>query len=167
MSKTKDSYIEDVMAGIGCGLALFLASALSYVVVGEKGFTVIAPSMGAAVIILFFLPQSPMSKVWALVGGNVVSAMVGVTAFILFGANMVCASVAVMVSIIIMCILRCLHPPGGATALAAVVGGPAITDLGYGYVVFPTLVNCISMTLVLYCFNRLFIRDSQKTGFDS
>ena len=51
---------------------------------------------------------------------------------------------------------RCIHPPGGATALAAVIGGPNIHALGYQYTLTPIAINTAIILLVGLLFNALF-----------
>jgi len=81
---------------------------------------------------------------------------VGVTvAKIMSGDLLLASAIAVSVSIAIMHLTRTLHPPGGATALIAVIGGEAITDLGYYYVISPVLFGSLIMLLVGLLVNNL------------
>jgi len=117
----------------------------------------IAP-MGASAVLLFAAPASPLAQPWSIVGGNIVSAVVGVLCFKFLPASMAPA-IAVAVAIGLMFALRCLHPPGGAVALTAVLGGPAVTNLGFGFVASPVAVNSIVLVLVAILFNGLLGRN--------
>ncbi len=99
-------------------------------------------SFGAAAVLLFAAPTSPFAQPRAVVGGNLLSALIGVTAFQLVGDHTaVAAALAVATAITVMQLTRTIHPPGGATALIAVIGGPRVTDLGYAYVLSPVLTG--------------------------
>jgi CBS-domain-containing membrane protein len=52
--------------------------------------------------------------------------------------------------------LNCLHPPGGATALSAVIGGQAVHQLGYQYLLTPVLLNVVTLLLIAIVFNYPF-----------
>jgi CBS domain-containing membrane protein len=117
----------------------------------------IAP-MGASAVLLFAAPASPLAQPWSIVGGNIVSAIVGVMCFKFLPAGMAPA-IAVAVAIGMMFALRCLHPPGGAVALTAVLGGPAVTNLGFGFVASPVAFNSVVLVLVAILFNGLLGRN--------
>ena len=100
----------------------------------------IAP-MGASAVLLFAVPSSPLAQPWSIIGGNTVAAIVGVTAAHFISAPVLAASIAIGVAIGAMFTLRCIHPPSGAVALTAVLGGPVITSMGYRFVLWPVLLN--------------------------
>ena len=114
----------------------------------------IAP-MGASAVLLFAVPASPLAQPWSILGGNLVSALVGVTAAALLPDAFAAAAVAVAGAIASMMLMRCLHPPGGAVALTAVVGGAAIRDLGYGFVLWPVGINSLVLLIAALLFNNL------------
>ena len=114
----------------------------------------IAP-MGASAVLLFAVPSSPLAQPWSLVGGNLVAALVGVTAVRLIPDPFLAAAVAVGVAIALMMTARCVHPPSGAVALTAVLGGRAVTDLGYGFVLWPLGANSLLLLAVALAFNGL------------
>ena len=99
--------------------------------------------VGASAVVLFALPASPLAKPWSLVGGYLVCALAGVSAAKLLGDSAWAAALAVGLALAGMLWLRCLHPPGGAVALFAVVGGDGVRALGYGYVLAPVLLNAM------------------------
>jgi len=123
---------------------------------GHGGVLAIA-SMGASAVLLFAAPHGAMSQPWPVLGGHLVSALVGVTCARWFGGEpMLAASLAVALSIAAMYSLRCLHPPGGATALFAVLGGESVHALGYGYLFSPVLLNIVVLVTVAVLFNYPF-----------
>lgn len=123
---------------------------------GHGGVLAIA-SMGASAVLLFAAPHGALSQPWPVFGGHLVSASIGVTCARWLGTEpMLAASLAVSLSIAVMYILRCLHPPGGATALYAVLGGETVHALGYGYVLSPVLLDVVVLLAVAVMFNAPF-----------
>jgi CBS domain-containing membrane protein len=101
------------------------------------------------------LGASPLAQPWPVIGGNVISFLVGVTAFQWIPNPVVAAGMAVGGAILVMSLLRCLHPPGGAAALTAVIGGPAIHAAGYTFAFAPVGLNSIALVLLAASFHRL------------
>ncbi|CDZ59944.1 HPP family protein [Neorhizobium galegae bv. orientalis] len=114
----------------------------------------VAP-MGASAVLLFAVPSSPLAQPWSILGGNTVAALVGVTAALLITDPFLASAVAIAVAIAAMMTLRCLHPPSGAIALTAVLGGPTIHELGYGFVIWPIAGNSLALLLIALAFNNL------------
>ncbi|WDE02266.1 HPP family protein [Thalassomonas actiniarum] len=146
---------EQLLLALGGFLSIFIVFLISYKVTGLKGAGAILPSMGAAIVLLMAAPKAIFSRPWALFTGNVLSAVVGVCCYQWIGDNFIAAGSAVGLAMLVMFASRCLHPPGGATALAAVVGGDVIHELGFYYVLTPTLLNCLILFLVSYSVNQL------------
>jgi CBS domain-containing membrane protein len=111
-------------------------------------------SIGASAVLVFAIPASPLAQPWPVIGGNIVSALVGVAAARHIGNVYVTGPVAVGAAILAMSLLRCLHAPGGGTALIPVIGGPAIASLGYSFAVAVVAVNAIALVLVGLLFHR-------------
>ncbi|MBI1284536.1 MAG: hypothetical protein GC183_09410 [Thiobacillus sp.] len=130
---------------------------LSQVWLGGHGGILLVSSMGSAAVLLFAAPHGAMSQPWPLFGGNLVSAAIGVACVRWLGNEpMLAAALAVSLSIGAMYGLRCLHPPGGATALSFVLGGDTAHALGYGFVLSPVLLNVVAIFAVAVVFNYPF-----------
>ncbi len=86
----------------------------------------VAP-MGASAVLLFAVPASPLAQPWSIIGGNTISALIGVIVAHFVHEPALATGIAVALAIAAMSFTRCLHPPGGAAALTAVLGGPAVT----------------------------------------
>lgn len=150
------SLVEKCVAAIGGGLAiLLLISVSAYAVSGTDAITVIG-SMGASAVLLFAVPHGQLSQPWPVIGGHVISAVIGVTCARAITNPTVAAMCAVGLSIGAMLQFKCIHPPGGATAFTAVLGGESIIDLGYAFVLFPVLVNALIMMLLACVLNGPF-----------
>ena len=118
--------------------------------------TLLIGSMGASAVLLYGAPRSPLAQPRNLVGGHVVSAIVGVACWKLFHPHpWLAAAAAVATAIALMHAARMLHPPGGATALIAVVGSPAIHDLGFFYVLVPATAGPLILLAVAVLVNNI------------
>ena len=116
-------------AGAICGLLLTGLTCHFLLAPDSASVYLIAP-MGASAVLLFCLPASPLAQPWSVVGGNVVSGLVGVACVRWLGPSVGVAALAACLAIAAMFALRCLHPPGGAVALTTVVGGASVQAAG-------------------------------------
>lgn len=123
-------------------------------------------SFGASAVLLFGAPRAPFSQPRNLIGGHVLSALVGVTCYrFLPDMLFVQEATAVATAIALMMVTHTLHPPGGATALIAVIGPEAVHQLGWAYV-FPVLMGAVLMLLVAVLSNNLYERGSYPDRWD-
>jgi CBS domain-containing membrane protein len=123
---------------------------------GLGGSASLVASMGASAVLLFAVPHGPLSQPWAVFGGHLVSAVIGVACVKLNVHHLLASALAVALAISAMHYMRCIHPPGGATALTAVAGGDAVHALGFNYVLTPVLLNVCVILLVAMVFNWPF-----------
>lgn len=133
------------ITGLLCGLMLGNGIAHPFLV---------AP-MGASAVLLFAVPASPLAQPWPVLGGNVISAFVGITVTRLISDPTVAAAVAVGAAIAVMSLLRCLHPPGGAVALSAVLGATGHAPPEYIYALVPVGMNTALLLIVAILFHRI------------
>jgi CBS domain-containing membrane protein len=113
-------------------------------------------SFGASSVLIYGVIQSPLAQPRNLVGGHLISAIVGVTiAKLLPDIFWLTAALSVSISIVLMQLTKTLHPPGGATALIAVTGSVEIKNLGYWYVAMPVLSGVMILLLVALIFNNI------------
>lgn len=136
----------------GIGLIAFLQSN----VLNEHDNLFLIGSFGASSVLIYGAIQSPLAQPRNLVGGHLISALVGVTMHLLIPDMLwLAAALAVSISIVLMQITKTLHPPGGATALIAVIGSEKVKALGYMYVLSPVLSGCTILLLVALVFNNM------------
>lgn len=150
------SHKEKILSGIGGVLGIFFTFYITSKLIPNANFAYIVPSFGASAVLLFAIPHGPLSQPWNLFAGHLVSAFIGVTCAQYFHNEMFAAALAVGLAISAQYYLRCLHPPGGATALVAVIAGKAITDLGYWFLLTPVLINVVIIFIVAVLFNYGF-----------
>ncbi|BBK37056.1 membrane protein [Allostella sp. ATCC 35155] len=114
----------------------------------------VAP-MGAATVLLFVVPASPMAQPWPLLGGNILSALVGAAVGRWIHDPALAAGLAVTLAIGAMSLAGCLHPPGAAVALTAILGGPEAADAGFLFPLLPVAPNCLVLLASGWIFHRL------------
>lgn len=134
---------EVLVSIVGAFVATLFASFFSYMILSAEQTPIILASTGASAMLIFGLPHSPVSRPWHLVGGHLVSALVGVTCQKLVTNPILASSLAIAIAMLLMHYLRCMHPPGGATAVTAVIGGEQVAALGYSFVILPVFFNSI------------------------
>jgi CBS domain-containing membrane protein len=105
-----------------------------------------------------------LAQPWPLVGGQLVSTIIGVLCAQLVSDTAFASAYAVAGSVLAMLLLRCLHPPGAAAALAPVLGGHPITTLGYGFVLMPVGINVVAMLIMALVINRWLLRHEYPAG---
>ncbi|HEY0635964.1 MAG TPA: HPP family protein [Gammaproteobacteria bacterium] len=150
------SHTERWISAVGGFLGVLAVLWFSSRVLDQQGAAMLIASMGATSVLLFAVPHGTLSQPWPVLGGHVISAFIGVTCAQQIGEPFVAAALAVGMAIAVMYYLRCLHPPGGATALAAVLGGEAVAQLGYGFVVTPVLINALIILITAALVNLPF-----------
>jgi CBS-domain-containing membrane protein len=149
-------HTEKIISAVGgfIGIALTMWISLSYL--GTQGAALLIASMGASAVLLFAVPHSPLTQPWPVIGGHTAAALIGVACAQWISIPLLAAPLSVALTIITMHYLRCLHPPGGGTALAAVVGGSEIHALGFQFVLTPVLLNATLILLSAIIVNYAF-----------
>ena len=148
---------ECVVGALGAFIGLCGTGLLCQWALGIEAHWLIAP-MGASAVLLFAAPASPLAQPWSILVGNGVSALMGVASATLVPDPALASALAVTLAIGAMFLTRSLHPPGGAVALTAVIGGEGIRQLGVGYVLLPVLINSSLLLVLGLCYNRLLGR---------
>lgn len=120
------------------------------------GLTLLIGSFGASAVLIYSAIDSPLAQPRNLIGGHVLSALIGVACRIVFAdAPEMAAAMAVSLAIAVMLLTRTLHPPGGATALIAVIGGEEIYALGFLYAAVPVGVGALLMLVIALLVNNI------------
>ncbi|MEW5754664.1 MAG: HPP family protein [Pseudomonadota bacterium] len=139
-------------------VALLCVGYASSLFVSTETVPLLVASMGASAVLLFSAALSPMSQPWPLVMGHVLSAAAGVTAAQYIADVVVASAAAVALSVLAMYLFRCLHPPGAAAALAAVLGDDKIHAMGYQFLITPVLINVAILMLLAVLINRVIFK---------
>jgi CBS-domain-containing membrane protein len=147
---------EIAWSWLGAFLGIGLVAYVNDSVVAKTDSVLLIGSLGASAALIYGAIKSPLAQPRNLVGGHLISALIGVSAFKLLAPHLwLAGAVAVATSIAVMHATKTLHPPGGATALIFILGSPKMHSLGYLYVIMPVGAGVLLMLLVALLVNNL------------
>jgi CBS domain-containing membrane protein len=154
--ETLVDFKEHFWAFLGSFIGIGIIAYVQSMVLSANDNLFLIGSFGASSVLVYGVIQSPLAQPRNLVGGHLISAILGVTvARFVPDILWLTAPLAVSLSIVCMQITRTLHPPGGATALIAVIGSEKIKALGYAYVLSPVLSSCAILLITALIFNNM------------
>lgn len=144
------------LASLGAALSILgVYWGASYWLTSQDAVFMLA-SMGASAALLFASPHAPLSQPWPVLCGHLLSALVGVSCYRFCPWPWLAPALAAGGAVLLMHYAHCLHPPGAATALAAVLGSDQVHALGYAFLLFPVGVNVLVLLLCALLFNAPF-----------
>jgi CBS domain-containing membrane protein len=147
---------ERIRACCGALIGILLTGLVNRLMLGPTpGLPLLLAPLGASAVLLFAAPASPLAQPWSVIGGNLIAAIIGVAFAQWIPDPVLAAALALATAIGMMFALRCLHPPSGAIALTAVLGGPAIQALGFHFVLSPVAVSSSLLVLSALLFNNI------------
>ena len=150
-SNNTDALIGAVGAALGIAITWLVCDALL-----DGVAPILVVSMGASAVILFTMPTVPAAQPLPLILAHCQAALFGVMAAHVFDNTALAVGVAVGVHAGLMVRFGYMHPPSGGTALTAIIGGEAITDLGYSFIWRPVLLNAVLLVLLAVLINAPF-----------
>ena len=155
-SPPRVSLFEIIWSWIGAFLGIAAVAVINFNSLEETDLIMIIGSFGASAVLIYGAIKSPLAQPRNLIGGHIISAIIGVTTYNIFHNHMwLAASVAVATAIAVMHATKTLHPPGGATSLIAVIGSQKIHNLGYLYVILPAGLGALIMLVVALLVNNI------------
>ena len=155
-SPPRVSLPEILWSFLGSFLGIGAVAYINYGWLDKTDLVMIIGSFGASAVLIYGAIKSPLAQPRNFLGGHVLSALIGVTAFKLLAPHLwLAAALAVAFSIALMHATKTLHPPGGATALIAVISGAKVHNLGYLYVLVPVAAGALVMLAVALLVNNL------------
>ncbi len=147
---------EILWSWIGSLIGITLVAFLEHYFFKNSDLVMIIGSFGASAVLVYGAIGSPLAQPRNLVGGHVISAIIGVTAYLILHDHLwICSGVAVATAIAAMHATKTLHPPGGATALIAVIGSGKIHDLGYLYALIPAGSGALILLVIALLVNNV------------
>ncbi|WP_374412038.1 HPP family protein [Novosphingobium colocasiae] len=141
---------------MGSVIGISLAGLVTMALLGSQAHSLpwlVAP-LGASAVLVFAVPASPLAQPWPVIGGDWLSAAVGIAAGHLFHVPWLSAAIAVGAAIAVMSLCRCLHPPGGACALLCALGATGAQAWSWP-VLLPIAANILILVAVGYAYNGL------------
>jgi CBS-domain-containing membrane protein len=155
-SPPRVSNTEVMWSWIGAFLGIAAVAWVSHLFFSGTDLSLMIGSFGASSVLVYGAVRSPLAQPRNLIGGHILPAIVGVACWKLFHQYpWLAEAMAVSTAIALMHITRTLHPPGGATALIAVIGSPAIHKLGFWYVLMPATVGPLILLVVALLVNNI------------
>ena len=106
-------------------------------------------SLGSTAVTLFALPKAPAARPRSAILGQFLSAVCGWGTQYFLGSEWYACAIAVMLSLVLMVAFDCVHPPGGATALTAI-----LTPQEWTFIIAPVTVGVIFLVAVAWVTNR-------------
>ena len=147
---------EVAWSWIGSFAGISAVGLAHYKFLGQTDLLMIIGSFGASAVLIYGAVESPLAQPRNLIGGHLLSALVGVACFKLLGAHpWLAGSLAVATAIALMQVTKTLHPPGGATALIAVIGSPQVHALGFFYALVPAGLGALIMLVIALLINNI------------
>jgi len=121
-----------------------------------RDLTLLIGSFGASAVLVYGAIKSPLAQPRNLLGGHILAGIVGVACYKIFGATpWMAGALAASLAIVVMLLTKTLHPPAGATALIAVIGGDKIHNLGFLYAFVPAGLGALVLLIVALLVNNL------------
>ncbi len=147
---------EVMWSWIGAAIGIGVCAYLSSMYFEPRDLTLIIGSFGASAVLVYGAIKSPLAQPRNLIGGHIISGLIGVACYQAFGETLWLASaMAVSFAVAAMLITRTVHPPGGATALIAVIGGDKIHKLGFLYAFISAGLGAMILLIVALVVNNL------------
>lgn len=143
------------LPAVGVAFGILATGSVSASLLGGAAGLVLAASMGASAVLVFGAPGGPFSQPWPVMAGHTISALAGCLAVRLCGPGLAAGALAVGVAMAAMTGLRCVHPPGGSTALAVVVSAMAGSSPSMGFALNPVFMNATVLVLAGSVWHRL------------
>lgn len=140
---------------LGSFLGITAVAYITYQYLETTDLTMIIGSFGASAVLIYAAITSPLAQPRNLIGGHIVSALIGVTAYQYVSNLWLASALSVSLAIAVMHATKTLHPPGGATALIAVIGSDKIHALGYTYILIPVASGAVIMLIIALITNNL------------
>ncbi len=145
---------EIVISALAAGIAIALNAWVSHALLPSHFQVFLAASMGASTILVIAVHHSPLSQPWAVIGGHLAGAASGLLVGAWVADPILACLLAMALTVLVQMSLRCLHAPGGGTALLPVLGGAALQAEGLGFIGV-VLLNALVLVTVALVVNNL------------
>jgi CBS-domain-containing membrane protein len=150
------SLSEVIWSWVGGFIGIGVVAYINYNLLAGTNLLMLVAPLGASAVLIYGAVKSPLAQPRNFVGGHLICALIGVASYQVFHSNLWFASaVAVSVAIAAMHVTKTVHPPGGATALIAVIGDKKIHDLGFFYAIMPIGVGALVLLIIALLVNNI------------
>lgn len=156
---------SQTIAVLACFSTILLLAWTTQHCIPSASYPLLVASMGASAAIVFITPSSPLAQPWPLVGGHLISATTGVLCNQLLSDKILACACAVGISVLLMLLFRCLHPPGAATALTPILSNPGVHSHTFEFIAFPVGINVVVLLLSVLFINRILLGLDYPSAF--
>ncbi|MCP4197584.1 MAG: HPP family protein [Proteobacteria bacterium] len=155
-SPPRVGFPEIACSWVGALIGIGAVALINFHLLDDSALVMIIGSFGASAVLVYGAISSPLAQPRNLIGGHILSAVVGVATYQIFQDQIwLASSISVATAVALMHATKTLHPPGGATALIAVIGGDRIHDLGFLYALVPAGLGALVMLVVALVVNNM------------
>jgi CBS-domain-containing membrane protein len=138
-------YLVIVSGAVGGALAIAAMEASS----ASTGFPLMAIPFATSIVMVMGSPEADFAQPRALIGGHLVSTLVGLAVVHLLGPGYWTAALAVGLAMVAMHLTRTFHPPAGIDPLVAV-----INDMPWSFFVAPVLVGALALATFAFAWHN-------------
>ena len=135
-----------LISGLGGFLAIASVALLTYF---TKSPFLMAP-FGATCVLAFGVPNSPLAQPRNIIGGHIISTLVGFVCLFLLGNEWYSLALGVGLAICVMQLTRTTHPPAGADPIVVILGAKTLS-----FIINPVLLGAVVITIIALIFNNL------------
>lgn len=141
-------------AAIGMALGTMFSIWLCGQVFGVEIAQHLIGPLGASAVLLFAVSSGALAQPWSILGGYLSAGVIALLVAHVLGRTLGSACLAAGMALIVMCWLRCLHPPAGALALTLVLADPLTVALDWK-ALGPVMLGAVSLLLCALAYNNL------------
>lgn len=151
MKALRDGALPAVLSGAGCALAIYIMESSSAL----SAYPMAAIPFATSIVLVIGQPNAVPAQPRALVGGHLISALVGLLVLALTGPGSGAAAIAVGLAVLAMVLTNTLHPPAGINPLLVVSG-----SLPWSFLVAPVLIGALMLAAFAFAWHRFVLRNS-------
>jgi len=140
-------------AALIAGLGGFLTISVLATINASDALPLLIAPFGASCVLVFGAPASPFARSRNVIGGHLVTALMGLCAVSVLGAGPLGIAVGVGLAIAAMMLTDTVHPPAGANPIVVAFSGAS-----WSFLAAPVLVGAATIVVIGLAYNRLAAR---------
>ena len=149
MKALRSVVLPAALCGAGCALAVYIMESSSAL----AAYPMAAIPFATSIVLVISQPDAAPAQPRALVGGHLLSALVGLVVLAVTGPGPLAAAVAVGLAVLAMVLTGTLHPPAGINPLLVVAG-----NLPWSFLVAPVLTGALMLAGFAVIWHRVVRR---------
>jgi CBS-domain-containing membrane protein len=150
MKVLRDGALPGILCGAGCAIAIYVMERSS----AMTAYPLAAIPFATSIVLVISQPGAVPAQPRALIGGHLISALVGLLVLALTGPGPLAAALAVGIAVLAMVLTGTLHPPAGINPLLVVAG-----NLPWSFLLAPVLTGALMLTAFALVWHRFVLRN--------